>query len=106
MVDSWSNLHAANPRDDPTGAPDASQSPAHKLSRWAVLALHNALAASRQHPNAPEVWCPARRRAFEILDQATQESPLTLGLRAGSVYVDAEAILKFHPGVDSSPPSS
>lgn len=58
MVTSWSNLHAADSSGDPTGARDGSQTQAHKLARSAVLALHNALAASRQHPNAPEVWCP------------------------------------------------
>lgn len=68
----------------------------HKLARAAVLALQNALAASRQHPDTAEVWRPARRRAIELLDQSTQLGPLTLGLRAGSVYVDAEAVLNFH----------
>lgn len=75
MVTSWSNLHAADSSGDPTGARDGSQTQAHKLARSAVLAMHNALAASRQHPNAPEVWRTARRRALEILDQATKNPP-------------------------------
>ena len=73
----------------------------HKLARAAVLALQNALAASRQHPDSPAVWRPAQRRALAALTAATQDDSLVLGLRAGSVYVDEEAVLQFH--VDDRP---
>jgi hypothetical protein len=74
--------------------PDSSDS--HKLARAAVLALQNALAASRQHPEAPEVWRPAQRRALADLWSATRHDSLVIGLRAGSVYVGDEAVLQFH----------
>jgi len=86
----------AKPSSNPTPTQDGSIEH-HKLAREAVLALHNALAAHRQHPDAPEVWRPARRRAIEHLLATTQEAPLSLGLRAGSVYVANEAVLTFHP---------
>lgn len=74
--------------------PDSSD--AHKLARAAVMALQNALAASRQHPEAPEVWRPAQRRALADLEAATRSDSLVIGLRAGSVYVGDEAVLQFH----------
>lgn len=86
----------AKPSSNPTPGNDADLEH-HKLAREAVLALHNALAAHRQHPDAPKVWRPARRRAIEHLLATTLEAPLSLGLRAGSVYVANEAVLTFHP---------
>lgn len=81
----------------PNGAtPDSSDG--HKLARAAVLALQNALGAARQHPDAEELWRPARRRAISALEAATRGAPLVLGLRAGAVYVGSEAVLRFQPG--------
>jgi hypothetical protein len=81
----------------PTGS-NHQNSESHKLARAAVISLQNALAASRQHPDSPEVWRPARRQAVLALRAATQQHSLVLGLRAGAVYVADEAILTFHPG--------
>ena len=68
----------------------------HKLARIAVLALHKALAANRQHPGEPDLWRPARRLAIDAIGQATEAGPLVIELRAGSVYLGADAVLPYH----------
>ncbi|MFN3240580.1 MAG: hypothetical protein ACE37K_03610 [Planctomycetota bacterium] len=69
----------------------------HKTARAAVQSLHNALAARRQHPAAPELWRPAHRRALGALRRATEHGPLQLFLRAGAVHVGDEAVMAFLP---------
>ena len=69
----------------------------HRTARAAVLSLQNALAARRQHPDEPELWRPAHRRAVATLRRATEHGPLVLFLRAGAVHVADEAVLAFLP---------
>ena len=69
----------------------------HKTARAAVLSLHNALAARRQHPDASELWRPAHRRALGALRRATENGELQLFLRSGAVHVGDEAVMAFLP---------
>jgi len=74
--------------------PGGSNGP-HKDARAAVLALHAALTAYRQHPDAPGLWRKALRRAAATLERATSDAPLHLSLRSGAVHVGDEPVVPF-----------
>jgi hypothetical protein len=70
----------------------------HKRARAAVLGMRALLNGTRRHPDKPELWLPALRRAVRALVAATANGRLVLQLRAGAVHVDDEPLLPFHLG--------
>lgn len=69
-----------------------------QVARAAVLAMHRALQALRQHPDAPGLCDKALHGAVRAVAAATAAGPLVLQLCAGAVHVDGAPIVPFHPG--------
>lgn len=69
-----------------------------QLARAAVLAMHRALQALRQHPDAPGLCDKALQHAVRAVEAATATAPLVLQLRAGAVHVGGAALVPFHAG--------
>jgi hypothetical protein len=67
-------------------------------ARGAVLALHQALAVRRQHPDHPALWRAAMRHCRQAVAAATRTAPLVVQLRDGRVHAADEALFPFAPG--------